>query len=140
VKRTPLPPRTKPLPRSTKRIIRKALIKNRGRSRFAKLRDPEYVSAFPDFPCLLTGMVTRVGDLHRCRGPIEPAHVKSRGAGGADRGNIVALCHAAHMEQHTIGLRSFEVKYFGTLGVLKHYAEDVYPHQVAARLALGWSA
>ena len=58
-----------------------------------------------------------------CRArPVDPAHVRSRGAGGhawigdpdnpaTARGNLVPLCRKHHREQHDTGLRSFETKH-----------------------------
>jgi hypothetical protein len=48
---------------------------------------------------------------HGCEGPIEGCHVKSRGAGGSDRGNMVAMCWRAHQEQHCIGIKSFQARW-----------------------------
>ena len=36
-------------------------------------------------------------------GPSDPAHVRSRGAGGKDRGNVIPLCRVCHMQQHAWG-------------------------------------
>ncbi len=35
------------------------------------------------------------------------AHVRSRGAGGADRNNLVPLCAVHHAQQHAIGTKAF---------------------------------
>lgn len=35
-------------------------------------------------------------------------HVKTRGAGGGDIGNIVPLCHECHMRLHRVGRSTFE--------------------------------
>jgi hypothetical protein len=45
-----------------------------------------------------------------CDGAVEAAHVKSRGAGG-DSSHLLPLCEHHHEKQHTIGIRTFEVKY-----------------------------
>jgi hypothetical protein len=46
-----------------------------------------------------------------CTGyPVEPAHVKSRGAGGG-RFDIVPLCKAHHREQHDHGIKTFAAKF-----------------------------
>ena len=55
-------------------------------------------------PCILV----RTGV---CRGPVEAAHVRSRGAGGPDFDNLVSLCQWHHQEQHRMGVRSFEYRY-----------------------------
>lgn len=52
-------------------------------------------------PCLCRG--------NECWGPIEAAHVKSRGAGGTRR-DLVPLCSAHHQEQHR-GIETFATKY-----------------------------
>ena len=39
------------------------------------------------------------------------AHVKARGAGGADRGNVVPMCVKHHSEQHEQGIESFQSFY-----------------------------
>lgn len=49
-------------------------------------------------PCLLLG--------NGCWGPIEAAHVKSRGAGGTCR-DLVPLCSRHHAEQHQAGIKTF---------------------------------
>jgi hypothetical protein len=46
-----------------------------------------------------------------CSGPIDLHHVKSRGAGGKDKANLVPLCHAHHMEGHTRGWVTFQNRY-----------------------------
>ena len=43
-------------------------------------------------------------------GPIDFAHVKSRGAGGGSEHGI-SLCRAHHVEQHAIGIETFARKY-----------------------------
>ena len=44
--------------------------------------------------------------------PSDPAHLKSRKAGGGDQmWNLIPLCRKCHSEQHTIGLRRFVDKY-----------------------------
>ncbi len=41
-----------------------------------------------------------------------PHHMRTRGAGGGDEpGNLLALCHAHHVEAHTMGVMSFADKY-----------------------------
>ena len=64
---------------------------------------------------------------HEFRPVIEIAHVRSRGAGGNDFGNVVDLCSHHHREQHQIGIRSFEAKY------------NIDMAQEAQRLATEWN-
>ena len=94
--------RRKPLMRSTKPIRpRKA---DKSKRRFANLRDEAYQGWIRQQPCVISGEIT----AFRCVGPVECAHVKSRGAGGTDRGNCLPLCASHHRYQHAIGARSFE--------------------------------
>ncbi len=53
-----------------------------------------------------SGCGYQCGTRTPCAGPIEAAHVKSRGAGG-DRRDLVPLCQAHHREQHTLGVKGF---------------------------------
>ncbi len=48
---------------------------------------------------------------HDCTGRVQACHVTSRGAGGADVGNLYAGCAAAHHEQHAIGIPAFEARW-----------------------------
>ncbi len=43
-------------------------------------------------------------------GRIHAAHVRSRGAGGADPNNLVPLCAVHHAYQHTIGAKAFAAR------------------------------
>lgn len=51
------------------------------------------------FECLIAGRVAvdgpTKGQRHECWGPIDPHHVKTRGAGGGDE-QVVPLCRRAH--------------------------------------------
>lgn len=71
------------------------------RQRKPYARDDRYLEYVASMDCLA---------CHK-NGLSDPAHVKSRGAGGRDRGNTVPLCRAHHTEQHTIGIKSFELQY-----------------------------
>lgn len=42
------------------------------------------------------------------RPPSDPAHVRSRGAGGKDRGNVIPLCRTCHDRQGSMGIKSFQ--------------------------------
>jgi hypothetical protein len=48
---------------------------------------------------------------HVCWGPIEFHHVKTRGAGGKDRGNGVGLCTTGHRTFHDLGRATFAARY-----------------------------
>jgi hypothetical protein len=75
------------------------------RKRFAARRLPEYMAWIHTQPCVL--LDARGGNYHRC-GPVEGCHVKSRGAGGDDAGNLVSMCQHGHRAQHRLGTRTFE--------------------------------
>lgn len=63
---------------------------------------------------------------------LEAAHVRSRGAGGADAGNVVGLCHLHHLWLHQHGIRSFEKRHQVSLEVAaSRIAEEVAKHLCA---------
>lgn len=97
VKRSPLPPRTTYLPRSTKPI--RSRKKDPAKRRFAGHRDPNYELFVESLPCLVC-----------LRWPVDAAHVVPRSLGSDDRKNLVPLCRSHHDEQegHT---PEFEAKY-----------------------------
>ena len=100
----------KPVPKPVIRLKRRNKpIKRRGKPRFKAGRDPVFLDWIRQQPCLIWATIGAV----RCTyyTPAEAAHVKSRGAGGADRGNTVPLCRKHHLEQHYFGVRSFEETY-----------------------------
>lgn len=108
--------RGKPLARGTKRLKARKVPKA-----FRHRRDPAYQAWVRGQPCLLSGrsvapagmaasryyVVPGVKYWHQCWGPVQVCHVKSRGAGGDDRANIVPLCAGGHAQQHT-GIQSFQ--------------------------------
>lgn len=49
--------------------------------------------------------------LPACQTPGEAHHVRTRGAGGVDRENVVPLCHLHHMELHSKGRLTFGTLY-----------------------------
>jgi hypothetical protein len=59
---------------------------------------------------------------HVCWGPIEFHHVKTRGAGGKDRGNGVGLCTTGHRTFHDLGRATFDARYAIDLA---HVARDL---------------
>jgi hypothetical protein len=71
--------------------------------RFPKGAAPAYLAWIRRLPCVVSN--------HECEGTVEAAHVKSKGAGGCDEGNTLPLCAGHHYIQHTIGIRSFAVRY-----------------------------
>lgn len=118
----PLRPGTKPLARKT-RMKSGAPPRATGRpsQRFAKRRDPEYCAWIRTLTCPFNRERMRFDPpeseigwilFHKdCGGPVECAHVVSRGAGGDDRGNTIPLCRKHHREQHDKGMESFQRLY-----------------------------
>ena len=81
--------------------------RNRHGSRFKNYKPlPDYRAFILSRPCTIRGCTIR-GPMAR----ITVAHVKTRGAGGQDKGNIIPLCLAHHQYQHTIGIKSFQEEY-----------------------------
>lgn len=97
-------------------------IKRRGRSRFPKLRDPKLIKFVLTGPCLVRFMASNRTD---CSGYIEPAHIKTRGAAGPDRDNVLPLCHKHHAEQEG-RTKKFEAKYKLNLRELAVYVTAQY--------------
>lgn len=102
--------RSSPLKRAKPLRARKPM-KKVNRARKARLSESQYGT--PEFrewlhaqPCVVSGFSPSFSGL----GPIEQAHVKSRGAGGTWR-DTVPLRRALHQELHIIGQDSFEEKY-----------------------------
>jgi hypothetical protein len=93
MKRTPL--------KRGKSMKRGGRIKAKGKPRFKRGRDPKFLAWIREQPCPF-------GPAEQTT-PTEAAHVKSRGAGGADMGNTLPMCRIHHRLQHTVGVRSFEV-------------------------------
>jgi len=79
---------------------------------FPKNVDESYREWIRGRQCLIAGRAPLWVSLHnRCEGRVQVAHVRSRGAGGADHENVLPLCALHHHEQHTIGKLSFEARY-----------------------------
>lgn len=60
---------------------------------------------------------------YECDGPVQPHHVRSRGASGAEADNIVPLCHRHHRLCHDSGRLTFQQKYHTNFKMLAH---DIY--------------
>lgn len=74
--------------------------RNSSRKADAYARDfGEEAEAVRGMPCLACGLT-----------PSDPAHVRSRGAGGG-RFDIVPLCRAHHQEQHQHGIQTFAARH-----------------------------
>jgi hypothetical protein len=118
VKRTPLK-RGKPPQRKTRVKARNA--KRKGH-RFPKRRQPACLEWVREMPCCNCGWP----------GPSHPHHVKTRGAGGPDVGNLVPLCPFCHSELHTMGRRSFALMYEIDLAAIARNLGERYTPTEAA--------
>lgn len=109
-------PHPKPSPRPPKartRIRRSPVKRGKKVKRFAQLRDPGLCAFVRTLGCVIAW---------ECAGRTEVAHLKSRGAGGADRNNVIPLCTKHHREQHQIGIQSFGDRYFAFPNYLARHA------------------
>src|SRR5262245_6313406 len=118
MKRSPLGKSRTALKRRTALKTSRRRIRVKGKSRFPKKRDPEYCEWVRRRWCVLWLR----GD---CSGRLEVAHVKSRGAGGGDVGNVVPLCTKHHARQHTMGRSAFEMAYRRNLATEAQYLAEV---------------
>ena len=104
--------RRKPLPRSRKRLARRTRPQSKGKSRFkvSGKADREYRTWIRRQVCAIPATDTWMPNfslgavMHVC-------HVRSRGAGGTDRANLVPMCATHHAEQHIMGIRTFEKRH-----------------------------
>lgn len=91
--------------------------------RFPGLASPDFLAWIRQRPCAMAPLMRVFGEnvwhQHRCFGRVEAAHIKSKGAGGADEGNTLPLCASAHSRQHTIGIKSWAAEYGLSLKDLK---------------------
>lgn len=109
LKRTPLRPSQKAIPRYTRLPRSHKPIRARKadpeRRRFAKHRCKPFTDSLKGLPCCVSGeSVWRYAI-------VDPAHIKTRGSGGDDLYNTLPLVRHLHEEQHRIGWPRFEKKY-----------------------------
>jgi hypothetical protein len=124
-----LRPAPKPKARAKKvcRPMKKSRMKSynakRKGSAFPKRRNPEYCAWIREQPCILSGrkraeipgeLIGHAWHPTFCGfigGPVQVCHVKTRGAGGNDLGNVLPMCAGAHDEQHCIGIPAFQKRW-----------------------------
>lgn len=111
------------LPKARKPLARK------GQPRFKQGRDPDYLAWIRTQPCWCVKRGLWDGERHinhhACSHDVEPAHIKSRGAGGPDRGNVLPLCRSTHGYQHNVGLKTWAANYHATVDDLKEAAREL---------------
>ena len=96
---------------------RKQPLKRKNPARLAALRARQFgvqADLCRKLPCLLCGHPP----------PSDPAHVRSRGAGGLDRENVIPLCRACHDRQHLQGWRG-RLDY--AMGAARAFGMVAYP-------------
>jgi hypothetical protein len=82
--------------------VKRTPLTRRGKSRFPRFRDEQWLAYIRSLPCLIG---------NNCEGPTEPDHVRTRAAGGLDIGNTVPLCRRHHHQRHHMGIESFQQRY-----------------------------
>lgn len=92
---------------------RRKPVKKVNKERKAKLR----MAAFSDCARLARLLPCCVPSC-RQPPPSDPAHVRSRGAGGKDRANVVSLCRLHHNQAHQIGVETFQSRHNFSLEVV----------------------
>jgi len=110
----PKPKRKKMAP--TGRPWMKRINKKRGGHMFPKNVDEERREYIRGLPCVLSGRWYRptaraIQRTHVCIGAVRACHLKSRGSGGKDAGNMWPGCDGAHEQQHHLGVPAFEAKW-----------------------------
>ena len=107
---SPAVPKPKKRPKKVRKPIRRSRVRQKAGKpkRFAKRRDPEYLAWIRKQPCVIGERTS----FSFCAGQTEASHLKSRGAGGDDRNNVLPLCHLGHQEQHRRGMQWWIEEYF----------------------------
>jgi len=58
-----------------------------------------------------------------CCGEVDAHHVKTKGSGGGEEGNLIPLCRKHHSLVHSMGRLTFQQKYVTNFKMLAH---DIY--------------
>ena len=113
----PVPkPRKKVAPTGRPRTRLKRVNRKRGGHMFPKNVSEERREHIRGLPCVLSGRWSRatphaIQRTHVCIGTVRACHLKSRGSGGKDAGNMWPGCDGAHEQQHRLGIPAFEAKW-----------------------------
>jgi len=105
-------------PRKQKTRMKQRNAKRQGHM-FPKNVSQERRAYIRGLPCVLDGRYRPLGSFagigavesHHCTSKTRVCHLKSRGSGGKDAGNIWPGCDAAHEEQHRLGVPAFEERW-----------------------------
>ena len=92
--------------------MRRTRIKRKNKRMFKgpEYEDPEYLKLIEAMPCTIATLGPRATGAG-CMGDVVAHHVKTKGAGGKDRGDTIGLCFLHHSEWHDKGRISFQLKY-----------------------------
>jgi len=108
MKRSPLK-RRKPLKRGGRIKAHGPRNKKSGGHLFPAGVDEDYREWVRARSCVVRGHSSeKYHAEHVCQGAIQVCHVKSRGSGGVDAGNVVSMCWRAHFQQGLLGIRAFQ--------------------------------
>jgi hypothetical protein len=108
-----------------------------GHPKPVRVRDDDYRAHIRQMACLLAHEEPCTCgpylDVVRKRIVTEVAHVRSRGSGGSDPANLWPACHHHHIEQHVVGIKTFEKRHANALGgqTLKHIARQLWDERLA---------
>lgn len=92
-----------------------------------RIKDPAVLKAVRQLYCVCH----LEGD---CQGATEAHHIVTRGAGGDDsHDNVAPLCRKHHAEWHTIGIKSFVLKYDMMLTWLMTHKSDEFIERILAK-------
>lgn len=66
----------------------------------------KWITKQPCAICGFPGVLHEDGEYYN-----DPSHIKTRGSGGDDIGNIVPNCRRCHSKMHSIGIKHFSLIY-----------------------------
>lgn len=116
-------PNACPKPRKSKKVPARVSLKHGKRMKqrnakrqghmFPKAVSQERRAFIRSLPCVLAFEPSAPGHHHShdCTSHTRCCHLKSRGSGGKDEGNMWPGCDAAHAEQHRLGAPDFAIKW-----------------------------
>lgn len=63
---------------------------------------------------------------YECQGDTVGHHIRSRGAGGKEKGNLVPMCYNHHAIVHSMGKLTFQYNYQVNLKLLAQELHEVF--------------
>ena len=92
--------------------MKRSYIKRQNKRMFKgpEYEDPEYLKKIEALPCTIATLGVRATG-GGCKGDVVAHHVRTKGAGGRDKGGTIPLCFLHHSEWHDKGRTSFQMKY-----------------------------